>query len=297
MTRTALIAVFASMPWTTHATSLQSQPSSDATWITFTLKSDLIPDAVDVGILLPPDYDPANEPLPLLVFLTSTSAQSLYSERAKFAAGWKNGTLPRMAVVRPSATRRHLFMDYRDGSQRWETFVLRDMLEAVYARVNVRRDREGTLIAGHSMGGLAALRIAFKHPDRFLAVGVGAAAIAPAYSYDALEAVDRWWPPATYETAFGTPVDDAYWQANNPLSIVKASADRLRRSALEICMAVGDEDAFKLYRGASALHRLLTDEGIKHEFHLVRGVDHASISDLYFLSFFDAVLARLKKLN
>jgi S-formylglutathione hydrolase FrmB len=145
------------------------------------------------------------------------------------------------------------------------------------------------------MGGLAALRIALKYPDRFLAVGASAPAVAPVFSYRELEAIDRWWPATTYETVFGAPVDDAYWQANHPLSIIKAQPDQLRRSAPEICVAVGDEDGFHLYRGADALHRLLTDEGIKHEFHLVRGVDHASISDLYFLNFFDAVLKRKKK--
>lgn len=98
----------------------------------------------------------------------------------------------------------------------------------------MRTDRAGTLIGGISMGGLGSLRIAFKHPELFAAVAAMEPAIYPALRWQDVA------PEFLHETKVGTgwtygqPVDEEYWQANNPASIAAARAERVRASGLGI---------------------------------------------------------------
>ncbi|MBD3646970.1 MAG: hypothetical protein HUJ31_05830, partial [Pseudomonadales bacterium] len=56
------------------------------------------------------------------------------------------------------------------------------------------------------------------------------------------------------------------------------AADRIRSSGLQIYVEAGDEDQFWLYEGAEFLHRVLWDQKIRHEYHLVRGAEHVGPS-------------------
>jgi S-formylglutathione hydrolase len=76
------------------------------------------------------------------------------------------------------------------------------------------------------------------------------------------------------ETIFGKPFDEAYWEANNPASICVANADKIRASGLGIYIEVGDLDSFNLHEATEFLHRIMWDNKIPHEYHLVRGADH-----------------------
>lgn len=80
--------------------------------------------------------------------------------------------------------------------------------------------------------------------------------------------------PELMETIFGKPFDEAYWNANNVASIAVANADKIRASGMGIYFEAGDEDMFYLYEAAEFLHRILWDQKIPHEYHLVRGADH-----------------------
>ena len=178
-----------------------------------------------------------------------------------------------MVVVTPTVKPTN-YLDSLRGSPRWETFLVGPFLEHLRASYKVRTDRAGTLIGGISMGGLGSLRIAFKHPELFAAVAAIKPAIYPALRWKDLA------PESLYETkvgigwTYGEPVDEAYWQANNPASIAAARAGTLRFSGLEIYLEVGDEDELGLHEGAEFLHRTLWEHRIRHEYHLVRGGRH-----------------------
>lgn len=84
----------------------------------------------------------------------------------------RSGAVREMIVVTPNA--RNFF----DGSfymnspvtGRWEDFIVEDLVSHVDRNYRTIRDRRGRGIAGHSMGGFGALRIAMRNPDRFSAV-------------------------------------------------------------------------------------------------------------------------------
>ncbi len=238
-----------------------------------------VPGPVDIAVYLPPNYDPARtKPYPLLIQLHggNGSSANMTGMANILDDAIKSGTIEPVVSVMPSAER-SFYMDYKDGSQKWEAFILSDLMPYMRSHYHVVQGRDGTLITGISMGGMGSLRIAFKHPELFQAVASQEPGIEPALSYDDIQVRDRFWRgEPIFEEKYGKPVDRAYWAANNPANIAKANPDRLL--GLGIYLEVGDQDMFYLNHGTEFLHRILFDAGISHEYRLVKGADHVGPS-------------------
>ena len=235
----------------------------------------LVPAPVEYAALLPDGYENAKD-LPLLFFLHGGGGDKSFLARLRslFDEMWKAGTLPPMVVVTPSAAR-SFYMDYKDGSEKWETFIVTEFLDHLRAKFKVTRERKGTLLFGISMGGMGALRLGFKYTEKFGALAALEPGIDPVLKWKDLSSRYKFYRGQDLmETIFGKPFDEAYWEANNVASIALARADRLRASGLGIYIDAGDEDVFYLHEAAEFLHRLLWDQKILHEYHLVRGADH-----------------------
>lgn len=240
------------------------------------LTSSLVGGRVPYAVLLPDGHDNSRR-WPLLVLLHGGGGDRKFLGQMRPAIEelWKQGRLEKMIVATPSVGARCLYMDFKDGSQKWESFLTGPFLKRMEESYGATMDPKGRLIAGISMGGLGSLRIAFKHPDLFAGVAAMEPGIEPALSWSQVQLRHRFFrSDAVYEAAFGKPVDAAYWEANHPTAIARHQAERLRRSGLQIYLECGDEDMFLLHEGAEFLHRVLWDAGIKHEYHSVRGADH-----------------------
>lgn len=240
------------------------------------LETKLLPAPVEFNVLLPDGYETVKEPLPLLLFLHGGGGDRTFLTRMRAAIDdmWKAGTLPKMVVVTPSAGR-SFYMDYKDGSQKWESFIAGPFLEHLRQTYKVTRERKGTLLFGISMGGLGGLRLAFKYPEKFEAVAALEPGIDPALKWKEVKPRNRFYRgDDLMQTIFGKPFDEGYWEANNPASIAVANAEKIRGSRLGIYIDVGDMDAFNIHEGTEFLHRIMWDFKIPHEYHLVRGADH-----------------------
>jgi S-formylglutathione hydrolase FrmB len=239
------------------------------------LGTKLLPAVVEYAALLPDGYESARD-LPLLFFLHGGGGDKTFLARMRPAIDelWKAGTLPPMVIVTPSAGR-SFYMDYKDGSEKWETFIVTEFLDHLRVKFKVTRDRKGTLLFGISMGGMGALRMGFKYSDKFGALGAMEPGIDPVFKWKDLSSRYKFYRgPDLMERIFGKPFDEVYWEANNVASIAVARADRLRASGLSIYIEAGDEDSFYLHEAAEFLHRILWEQKIPHEYHLVRGADH-----------------------
>ncbi len=235
----------------------------------------LVPAPVEYAALLPDGYEQAKD-LPLLFFLHGGGGDKSFLARMRPTIDdmWKAGALPPMVIVTPSAGR-SFYMDYKNGSEKWETFIVTEFLDLMRAKFKVTRERKGTLLFGISMGGMGALRIGFKHTEQFGALAAMEPGIDPVLKWKDLSSRYKFYRgQELMETIFGKPFDEAYWEANNVASIALARADRLRASGLGIYIEAGDEDAFYLHEATEFLHRILWDQKIPHEYHLVRGADH-----------------------
>jgi S-formylglutathione hydrolase len=240
------------------------------------LATTLVPGPVDYRVLTPDGPDAAMQDCPLMLCLHGgLGGHDLLEQVAPVIEEmWRSGALPQMIVATPE-TGHSFYLDYRDGSQLWESFLMRELLPHLRARYPVSRQRGRTLVGGVSMGGMGALRLGLKYPDSFGAVAAWEPAIEPALAWPEVRLEDRFWRSAELmEIRFGRPFDEEYWAANNPATIVATRAAALRDADLRIYLEVGSDDVYGLDRGAEFMHRTLFDHDIKHEFRMVYGADH-----------------------
>ena len=240
-----------------------------------TLATGLVPSPVSFRVLHP---DVPTDGLPLLLFLHGGggSDESLNTVRPVFEMLWADGSLPPLVVATPSAGR-SFYLDRSDGSQRWEQFLLTEFIAHLTATMGAGRD--AVALAGVSMGGMGSLRLAFRHPGRFVAVAAVEPAIEEATRWNEVVLRDRVYrDDALMHELFGNPVDDDHFTDNHPRALAGRNAHLIAASGLPIYFECGDQDLLHLQYGAEALHRQLFAHGIDHEYRLVRGANHVGPS-------------------
>jgi len=242
---------------------------------TLALTSKLVPSPVKVSVLLPAGYQPTQN-LPLLLMLHGGGGDNGFLARMRptVEAAWAAGDFPPAVVVTPDVGR-SLYMDFKDGSQKWETFLVTEMIPELRRRYGLSDQRSKTVVTGISMGGLGALRLGFDHPDVFGGLAALEPGIEPALAFDDVKMRNRFQrDDAFFKTIFGDPVDRDLWKRANPANMVLANRDAILKSDLAIYIEVGDLDMFHLDEGTEYLHRVMWDHGVPHEYRLVRGADH-----------------------
>lgn len=154
--------------------------------LTWELFSDALEMGTSVRVVLPQDTDAqigvdARESvgdLPVLYLLHGLSddhsAWTRYTSLERYAE--ETG----VAVVMPAAGR-SFYADERHG-QRWWTWVSDELPTLVQRYLRVSTRREDTWVAGLSMGGYGALKLALRHPERY----AGAASLSGALDAVAL---------------------------------------------------------------------------------------------------------------
>ena len=78
----------------------------------------------------------------------------------------------RLMIICPDGGRTSWYFDSPvDKRMKYETYVSRELVNAVDGKYNVRKERSGRAIAGLSMGGHGAFYLAFRHQDVWGAAG------------------------------------------------------------------------------------------------------------------------------
>ena len=224
--------------------------------------------SVPYSVLTPPGYHQSG-PLPLCLFLMGGggSRQSLIDCQPLFESWWSDGSLAPMILATPSAGMSY----YLD----WESFIADHFLTQLRQELHAGSDRESTAIAGISMGGYGALKIAFARPDLFGAVAAIQPLLEPGFRDADVGPRNR-----LHHTAggpaqlLGPDRDAALVEANNPANRARANAAEIRDRDLAIYLEVGDDDFINAHDGAEFLHRVLWGLDISHEYRLIRCGDH-----------------------
>ena len=252
---------------------MTKQDSNRATVQLFDIDSKSVGGTVPVSVVLPPGFDPAQS-LPLLIFLHGggDDRTQLVDMLPLYNQMFADGTLPPVVAVSFSSG-----LSFYAGE--WENFILDELPEWAAKQFNNRTDRDGRVMIGMSMGGYGTLKVAFKHPDRFTAIAAVEPAIEPSLTRLPYQKRSTWYRmPEVDEAAWGSPVDEGRWQADNPANLARDNAEVIKASGLAIYLEVGDQDFFNCHDGADFLHRMMWDHDIRHEYHLVRWADHVGPS-------------------
>jgi len=234
------------------------------------MRSRVLNGPVPYCALLPPAYDAdKTRRFPVLYYLHGLGD----NEQMFLRSGgwsmiqdlWERRELGDFIIVTPAAGA-SFYLNSRDGQYRYEDFFLQEFLPFIEGRYRVRAGRASRGIAGISMGGYGALRLAFRRPDLFGSVAVHSAAIVAE-----LPAVDAGasarGPLRLFADVFGSPVDRAFWDRNNPLVLARTAA----LGGLKIYFDCGSQDDYGFDSGAQALHNLLLSRKVPHEYHLYPG--------------------------
>ncbi len=247
----------------------------------FKIETELVPSPIKCEAMLPEDYETSKKTYPLMLTLHGGGGHQGFFKNIigpVIQEMWEKKLTPDMVFVMPHC-KRGLYMDYRDGSQKWETFIISELLPYVRKKYRIYDDPSKTFIGGVSMGGLGSLRMGFKYCDKFAAILAFEPGIEPVLEWKDIKLEDKFYRTQDFmEKIFGSPIDEEYWKVNNPAFIVKEYAMKIRESGIKIYLEVGTDDMLGLYRGAELLHRILFDNNIKHEFRLVYGADHVGDS-------------------
>ncbi len=230
--------------------------------------------AVEYAVLFPDEYSPDGERLPLVLMLHGAGGDREQLARFQLQIGemWASNDLPKLVLVTPSVATGSIYMDSHDGMERWETFIMTELLPHLRAEYRVSVNRKTTMVTGISMGGLGSLRLGFKYPETFGALAAMEPGAWPGLTRDKVPDRNKIRSPERISSLFGSPFDAERFQRENPASIVENDPSRLEDSA--IYLEVGDEDGFGFMEGGEFLHRLLWRHRLRHEFRLVRWADH-----------------------
>jgi S-formylglutathione hydrolase FrmB len=230
--------------------------------------------------ILPPSYDSPDakaRQYPVLYFLhgLGDNEQSLVN-----FGGWNllenlqdTQRIGEYIVVTPDGGR-GFYVNSKDARNRYEDFFIREFLPAIEKRYRIRAVRAARGIGGFSMGGYGALRFAFKYPHLFASVSAHSAALYEALPRAVANSPRMQSRLAMLTGVFGSPLDAAFFEQQNPLTLARQAASGPRAAALRrlrIYFDCGDRDDYGFDAGAKALHDLLAAQRVEHEYHLYPG--------------------------
>lgn len=224
-----------------------------------TFHSDILDRDLLYRIYLPPGYESGSQRYPVLYLLhgngTDVFAEWTDANRigviadAEIAAG----KIQPMIIVMPDGEHSYFMNHFGDG-ERWQDYLLDEFMPFVDANFRTIPDRAHRTIGGHSMGGTAALMLAFEHPELFVAVG--------AHS------------PSLHWTSEGGPEyfgPNDYYAQYNPLELAKTAQGL---DTLRIWVDYGDEDPW--LPAGEILQPALESRGIDPLWHIFTGNHYTS---------------------
>lgn len=176
----------------------------------------------------------------------------------------RQNAIPPMAIVMPDGANSWYVNSQKHGL--YEDALLEDLIPETEQVHGFGGDRSRRAIAGLSMGGYGAFRLAFRHPDRFAMTAGLSAAIFP--DLESAGDVSRQ-QIGFFKGVFGEPFDVAEFNRQNFFSDIQSLGVTGKPPAIWI--TVGDDDGFGLYEGNIALYQALKQAEIPVEFRMTDG--------------------------
>ena len=231
-----------------------------------------------VRVLTPSDGDTSD--LPVLFLLHGGGAESDHTNWTdRGGAEARTEGVP-IVVVMPDGGKGGWYSDWLRpdgagaGSQRWETYHVRELLPFVQDHFGTTTDRAGTAVAGLSMGGFGAVHYAARHPDLFgFAAAFSGAVDIRHPGVGRVVKVSPQIMGGRRGDIFGDhDADELHWRAANPVDL----AANLRTVEVELRTGngkkggphgdgpEGDTQEVGVSQATANLHRRLDELGIPH---------------------------------
>jgi len=238
------------------------------------------------SVFLPPSFSKnAKRTYPVVYFLhglnndeTSWTVERYGHIQNTLEQMMLGGKLPEFIMVHPRGDS-SFYCNFIDGSKRYEDLVTQELITYMETNYRASRGRENRAIAGTSMGGYGALKIAMKYPERYAAAVGQSPIIFPDSNPLAVSEqvkTSRFFSffVNMLTPIFGDPIRQQLWDDNNPLVLAKSR----KLDGLKIYFDYGTDDRYiqmtHLDEGCQALDRGLTDSNVPHIFKIRPGEPH-----------------------
>ena len=180
-----------------------------------------------------------------------------YSDVAKYA---EHGLI----LVMPEGNSSYYANAAERPQDRYEDYIVKDLIEDVESKFPAMNQREGRAIAGASMGGFGAINLALRHPELFVfAGGISAALDVPSRPFS-IKRVEQW---RRFRAIFG-PWEGSVQKDNDPFLLAR-SADA--QNATYFFLTCGEQEG--LLGANRRFASLLEARHFQYEFHTTPG-DH-----------------------
>ena len=240
-----------------------------------TIKSVILGKDIKYSIYLPADYDRSNRSYPVLYLLhgytDDETGWTQFGETQAIADKTiGTGEATPMVIAMPDGGVAW-YMNSHDGKTRYEDFFVSEFMPFIEKTYRIRAQKRYRAVAGLSMGGLGTLLFATKHPELFSAAAPLSAAVWTDDEVAGNPDQARW--DETFGDLFGKGLTGrdrltAHYYKNAPIKIVEtADAEALRK--VRYYIDCGDDDF--LIKGNMALHAMMIDKKIPHEFRVREG--------------------------
>ena len=240
-----------------------------------TIKSIILGKDIKYSIYLPADYDRSNRSYPVLYLLhgytDDETGWTQFGETQAIADKTiGTGEATPMVIAMPDGGVAW-YMNSHDGKTRYEDFFVSEFMPFIEKTYRIRAQKRYRAVAGLSMGGLGTLLFATKHPELFSAAAPLSAAVWTDDEVAGNPDQARW--DETFGDLFGKGLTGrdrltAHYYKNAPIKIMEtADAEALRK--VRYYIDCGDDDF--LIKGNMALHAMMIDKKIPHEFRVREG--------------------------
>jgi endo-1,4-beta-xylanase len=172
-----------------------------------------------------------------------------------------------MIVVMVNGLTATYYRDSVDGKWPVESVIMKELIPHIDQTYRTMAAREARAVEGFSMGGYGAAHLGFKYPDTFGIVVIGSGAFSDSAGLG---------PQHKSENGGKSVMSlapKAYFEENDVATVIRRNAGAIRGRTL-VRITVGNEDG--LFPNNQAVHELLTQLKIEHEYEVIPGVGHDS---------------------
>lgn len=240
------------------------------------IQSKLIGKNMKYSVYLPQGYTGSSRSYPVLYLLhgytDNETGWTQFGEIEHIANEMiTNGDATPMIIVMPDGGVSWYINNF-DKSMPYEDYFFQEFMPYIESTYRIKKEKKFRAVAGLSMGGYGSFMFAVKHPDLFSYCAPLSAAF-----FEEKSAINT--PQASYDRTFSilygpgltgaARINDTY-KANDPFRFVSDTMNTKKIKTVKFYLDCGDDDF--LSQSNAAMHILLKEKGIPHEYRMRDGV-------------------------
>jgi S-formylglutathione hydrolase FrmB len=247
-------------------------PSSGTSVETVNFESRLVGRRLPYKVVLPPGYD-AGASTPPALYPTLYLLHGLTGHHTDWLSRTKlsgYAAQHRLIIVTPEGNDGWYTDSAGAASDKYESYIIKELIPDVERRFRASRAREGRGVAGLSMGGYGALKFGLKYPELFafaasMSGAVGAASWRTEEDLGRSEFIRR-----SLVQTFGVG-DTPTKRANDLFRLVRELPEGRAPALPFLYLDCGTEDPLRLLAPNAALAALLVERKVAHEYRQLPG--------------------------